>query len=319
MRREAEIISLASERKEFSTDKVVATVGFFDGVHAGHRYLIKELKELAALKGAPAMVITFSEHPRKVLQHTYIPKLLNTPEEKKELLSCTEIDYLTLLAFTREFSLLTAEEFIGMLAKEFRVGWLLVGYDHRFGRNRTEGYREYVRYAAKYGIEMVQSDVFRCDNTEISATLIRKLLEQGELREANRYLTYPYFIRGEVVSGRQIGRTIGFPTANIYPDSREKVIPRVGAYAIYACINGKRYGGMLNVGYRPTVGLNDKLSLEAHLFDFKEKIYGEKIQVEFIGYVRDEKKFEDITQLQRQLEEDKQKVKEILQICSYDF
>lgn len=312
---DAHIINCCSPGQSYP-DALVATIGFFDGVHIGHRFLIKHLQKLAASKGLPSMVFTFSEHPRKILQQSYVPRLINTFEEKKQLLCATGIDFLSVIDFTLAFSQLTAESFIKILSEQFHVSCLLVGYDHRFGKNRTDGFYEYIHYGDKYGVEILQAPVFEYEEIQISATLIRKLIEAGNMRQANTYLTYPYTLNGEVVSGHQVGRTMGYPTANLQPETEEKIFPAVGVYAVFVKIDGIRYPGMMNIGYRPTLGINDKLSLEVHVFDFEQKIYGKYISVEFIDRIRNEIKFEDKTQLKAQLKKDELVIKKILLTCN---
>lgn len=309
-------VTCFSKDADLSTQRIVATVGFFDGVHIGHRFLIKELQQLAIKKNALSMVFTFSEHPRKVLHNTYIPRLLNTPDEKKTLLKKTGIDCLAVVDFTHDFSQMTAATFIQALTEQFRVDSLLIGYDHRFGKNRTDGFFEYKSFGEKYGMEIIQSPAFEMDGMQISATLIRKLLEESNVKLAHKYLTYPYCLKGQVVSGHRIGRAIGFPTANLQPESNEKVFPAVGVYAVRIQIDKRKYDGMMNIGYRPTLGINDKLTFEVNVFDFNRELYGKSLTVEFIDYMREEKKFKNIDQLKKQLESDRNQVKKILQSCS---
>ncbi|MDR2476096.1 MAG: bifunctional riboflavin kinase/FAD synthetase [Bacteroidales bacterium] len=311
----ADIISFSSDQKNVSDNEAVATVGFFDGLHAGHRFLMSELKRIAGLKSAVSMVLTFTEHPRKALKQPYIPRLLTTFDEKKQLFAQTGIDKLVVLNFTPKFSHFTAEEFIGLLAKEFNVRYLLTGYDHRFGKNRTDGFQDYVKYGNKHGVEIIQADVYSCENVHISATGIRRLIESGNIRQANRYLTYRYRLEGEVVKGRQFGHTIGFPTANIDVTSSEKIFPEPGVYAVRTYFDDSQYDGMMNIGYHPTIEISSKLLFEVHLFDYDGNIYGKKITVEFVDFVRKEIKFSDIRQLQTHLEEDKHKIINILKTC----
>jgi len=315
MKIDAEITRF-STGNDLPNQRIVATVGFFDGVHTGHRFLIDELRLLAEKKDALSMVFTFSEHPRMVLHDAYIPRLLTTLDEKKALLEKTEIDCLAVIDFTHEFAQLTAESFIRKLAEQFHVNCLLIGYDHRFGRNRTDGFSEYKTFGEMYGMEIIQSSAFESEGVQVSATLIRKLLEAGEVKLANKHLTYSYSMTGTVVEGNQLGRSIGFPTANLQPASDEKVSPAIGVYAVRVWIDNRKYDGMMNIGYRPTLGTHNELSFEVNLFDFEEDIYGKLVTVEFIDYIRGEKKFEDIQQLKSQLESDRSQVKKIMQACS---
>ncbi len=296
--------------------KTVATIGFFDGVHAGHRFLIHQLKQLALQRNEPAMVITFPVHPRKVLHDTYVPQLLTTFEEKMNRLSTTEADYILPLDFTRELSQLSAEEFIKrILVDKLSVNCLLIGYDHRFGKNRTDDFDEYVNYGKKYGLEVIQSNAYTIDEKQISSSYIRGLLQQGNIKEANKYLTYHFKIEGIVVSGRKIGHSIGFPTANLQPNDKEKMLPTIGVYAVWVWFEGNRYGGMLNVGYNPTVSAEYRLSIEVNIFDFNKDIYGKSLTVEFVDYIRSEVKLNGLAELKEQLNADKKAVLKTLDCC----
>lgn len=201
----------------------VATIGFFDGVHAGHRYLIQQVKEIAAAKGLRSALVTFPVHPRKVMNAEYRPELLTTPEEKISLLADIRVDYCLMLDFTPEISRLTAREFMTQLLKErYQVKYLVIGYDHRFGHNRSEGFEDYVRYGKEIGIEVIRAKAYTSNieignepNIPVSSSLIRKLLHEGEVSLAAHCLKYEYFLDGIVVGGYQVGRKIGFPTANL--------------------------------------------------------------------------------------------------------
>lgn len=292
----------------------IATVGFFDGVHGGHRFLINEVIAEAKKTGMPAVVITFDEHPRKVLKSDFQPKLLTTFEEKIELLKTTQIDECVVLNFSYELSLLSAKEFITTVLKEkINVKTLFVGHDHRFGHNREEGFEDYKAYGDEIGIKVVQAQRYSLPNEEnFSSSRIRKCLDSGEIEEANRLLTYPYTFMGQVINGYKNGRKIGFPTANIWFESDEKIIPKVGVYAVKVYLKGEEYKGMMNIGFRPTFHSDNSLSMEVHIIDFDDDIYDDKIKVECLYRIRDEKKFNGVDELIAQLKKDKELVRKLL-------
>lgn len=292
---------------------VAATIGFFDGVHAGHRFLISELKKLATGSGLPSAVITFPEHPRAVLHADYQPKLLNSFEEKVEQLATTGIDYCIVLPFTAGLSQLSAQSFIAdVLCRRFNVNTLLTGYDHRFGHNRADGFEQYVRYGNACGLEVLRATVFKGDAPHISSSEIRKELAAGKVEQARQLLTYPYKLKGTVVSGYQVGRTIGFPTANIRVDEPFKVIPGKGVYAVRVLLEGKEYKGMLYIGCRPTVNNDNGISLEVNILDFSGDIYNREIEVIFEHYVRNDIKFQSLDELKQQLTNDRDTVLSLL-------
>lgn len=295
-------------------DGCVATVGFFDGVHGGHRFLINEVVAEARKRGVPSVVVTFGEHPRKVLKSDFQPHLLTTLEEKLELLGTTEVDACVVLNFTMELSLLSAKEFITqVLHKQLHVKLLFVGHDHRFGHNREEGFEEYKQYGSALGVEVVQAEQFTLPGNEhFSSSQIRRDLINGDIASANTLLTYPYTFMGKVISGYKNGRKIGFPTANIWFDSKEKIIPAIGVYAVHVYVKKQMYKGMMNIGYRPTFTSDKSLSMEVHIIDFEEDIYDKKIKIECIHRIRDEKKFNGIEELITQLKKDKETVNKLL-------
>lgn len=296
---------------------VAATMGFFDGVHLGHRFLIDELKLVAKERDLPAAVITFNIHPRKVLQATYQPQLINTIDEKIKLLESTGIDYCIILDFTIELSKLSAEEFIRhFLSEQLHVKALLTGYDHRFGHNRTEGFDDYVSYGKACGMEVIQSPPFLLGETTISSSTIRRLLARGKVSEAEKLLKYPYQLEGTVVHGRKLGRTIGFPTANIAVSDTDKIIPQPGVYAAQVKLDNQTYNGMLYIGDRPTVDNGNDISVEVNILDFDQEIYDKKLTVSIIEFIRDDQKFNSLEELKGQLHADKIKIKETLNVFS---
>ena len=297
------------DKNDWSEKAVVATIGFFDGVHPGHCYLLQEMQKVAQERGLPAAIITFHVHPRVVLHSDYQPKLLNSLDEKLELLSKTGVDYIIVMDFTPALAALTAQEFIStVLVPVWHVQTLLVGYDHHFGRRRDEETEPFILDGASYGMEIVNTSLYSGDKgIAVSSSMIRRLIEAGDVAAAARLLGYYYRLNGHVVNGRQLGRHLGFPTANIAVDEKFKVIPRNGSYAVRITVDDKKYNGMLYIGSRPTVGADDSLSIEANIFDFSDDIYDESITVEFIDFIREEMKFDSLDELRKQIEADKRK------------
>lgn len=285
-----------------------ATVGFFDGVHIGHRFLIAELKKEAAKRGLKSMVITFKVHPRKVLHAAYLPQLLTSTEEKIEQLKSTGVDEVVELDFTVGMAQLTAAEFIKqILAEQLHVKLLLVGHDHRFGRNREAGFPEYVAYGRQNGMEVIEATRYSTEQfSHISSSEVRNALLTGDIERANALLTYPYAFTGYVVTGFQVGKKIGFPTANLSPVEPDKLIPGLGVYAVKIDWKGNTYKGMMNIGRRPTLDNGETVSLEVHIINFGADIYHQQLKVSFIQKIRDEKKFNAIEQLIEQLKIDKE-------------
>ena len=291
---------------------IVATIGFFDGVHVGHRFLIKELQDWGKELNMPSAVITFPEHPRQVLHSDYRPKLLDTFQEKMERLETTGIDYCIALDFTYELSLYSAADFIRLLAEEYHVKGLLIGYDHRFGHDRSDGFEQYVEYGGQVGMEVRKASPYDEGTIRVSSSEIRRLLQEGKVEMANALLTYPYQLRGRIVSGYKVGRTIGFPTANIEVDSPYKLLPNVGVYAVWVELLGKRYKGMLYIGKRPTLQNGDNLTIEVNILGFSGNAYNDEITVSFVYAVREDKTFESVEALREQLERDRQTVDKLL-------
>ena len=284
----------------------VATIGFFDGVHLGHRFLIQQVKVAAIQTGWQSSIITFPVHPRQVIQSDYQPQLLSSPEEKIELLASTEVGNCILLPFTFELSMLTAREFMQLLYDKYHVRMLVIGYDHRFGHNRAETFEDYCRYGRELGIHIMQATAYTQEQDKVSSSAIRRALQTGDIRTATKYLGYHYFLEGTVVDGYKVGRKIGFPTANLRVDFPNKLIPSVGVYAVFVHINGQKYKGMLNIGHRPTINNGNDLSIEVHILDFQGDIYHQKIRIEFIDFLRPEMKFNSIDELISQMQKDKE-------------
>ncbi len=283
----------------------VATIGFFDGVHLGHRFLIEQVKELAKDKGLRSALITFPVHPRQVMKSDYRPELLTTPEEKIELLKAQGVDYCIMLDFTVELSQLSALSFMkDILQQRYNVSTLIIGYDHRFGHNRSEGLEDYVRYGQQIGMNVYRAQACMIDDLNISSSLVRTHLLEGKIDLSTRYLGYNYSIEGVVVGGYRVGRTIGFPTANLDLRESNKLIPSDGVYAVRVEVKGCLYAGMLNIGYRPTLDNGSKKSIEVHILRFDEDIYDEKIRLYFVSRIRSEMKFSGLDELIAQLKRD---------------
>lgn len=289
-----------------------ATIGCFDGVHRGHRYLIGQVCQEAAQRGLSSVLITFPVHPRQVMQSDYRPQLLSCLQQKTDLLQQQPADYCIMLPFTRELSMLSAYEFMRLLRDRYQVKVLVIGYDHRFGHNRSEGFEDYCRYGRELGMEIVHARALVEDELSISSSTIRNLLKLGEVERANHFLGYRYYLDGVVVGGYKVGRTLGFPTANLQPSCPDKLIPAEGVYAVYAYVKGRRYAGMLNIGHRPTVDNGNDLSIEAHILDFSDNIYNRYLRIEFMHFIRPEQKFGNLEALRAQLRNDRETVARLL-------
>ena len=299
-----------------------ATVGFFDGVHRGHCFLIDRLRQLADNKGLSSAIITFDKHPREVMHADFQPKMLSTFEEKTERLAKAGADMCIVLSFS-EMRNLSAYEFMrDVLRDKLNASLLLTGYDNRFGHNRSEGFDDYVAYGKRLGIEVMRGEPFVLNGIGVSSSVIRKLLEEGDAEAASMCLGRPYSIHGQVVRGKHIGTDIGFPTANIEPDLPTKLIPGNGVYAARINIIGKNDAigleSMINIGTRPTFG-GKSLTIEAHIFGFGSNIYGERIEAEFIRKIRDERRFSDACELAVQLRKDAKDVIEMLKNKSITY
>lgn len=284
----------------------VATIGFFDGVHLGHRHLIQQVKLAASQNGWQSSIITFPVHPRQVIQSDYQPQLLSSTNEKIELLGTTGVDNCILLPFTKELSMLTAREFMQLLYDRYQVRMLVIGYDHRFGHNRTETFEDYCRYGQELGIHIMQATAYTQEQDKVSSSAIRRALQTGDIQTANQYLGYHYFVEGTVVDGYKVGRKMGFPTANLQMNFPHKLIPSVGVYAVYVHVKGQQWKGMLNIGHRPTLNNGSNLSIEVHILDFEGDIYQQPIRIEFIQFLRPEAKFSSIDKLIEQMQKDKE-------------
>ncbi|RAR50462.1 bifunctional riboflavin kinase/FAD synthetase [Flavobacterium lacus] len=286
-------------------NKTVLTLGTFDGVHFGHKKIIEKLIQNSTLCECESLVLTFFPHPRMVLQDSTEIKLLNTIEERTELLKKSGLDNLIIHPFDQAFSRLTAEEFVyTILVNQFNVKKIIIGYDHRFGRNRTADINDLIEYGEKYNFEVEQISAQEIDEVSVSSTKIRNALIDGQIKLANDYLGYNYLLTGTIVKGKGIGRTLDFPTANLQLHESYKLIPKNGVYIIQSLMKNKLVYGMMNIGFNPTVN-GDSKSIEIHFFDFDADLYSKKIQIQFLDRIRDEVKFENVDKLKEQLLKDK--------------
>lgn len=281
------------------------TIGTFDGVHLGHRKILERLTNNAKKTGLKSTVLTFFPHPRMVLQKDVDIKLLNTLEEKTQILETLGLDYLIVHPFTKEFSRLTAADFVqDVLVDGLKAKKVIIGYDHRFGRNRNANIQDLMDFGKTLDFEVEEIPAQEVDDVSVSSTKIRKALLDGDITTANNYLNYPYMLTGTIKKGKGMGRDFGFPTANLHIAETYKLIPKTGAYVVSSTISGKVHFGMMNIGFNPTVDGTEK-SIEVNFFDFEGDLYDQKIQVSLLHRIRDEQKFSSIEELKAQLKKDK--------------
>jgi len=291
----------------------IVTTGTFDGVHLGHQKIIARIKDVAQKHQGETVLLTFYPHPRMVLfPDDNELKLLNTQQEKIELLEKYGIDHLIIHPFTKEFSRLTSVEFVrNILVNQLRTNRLIIGYNHHFGRNREGSFEHLKEFGPVYGFDVEEIPAKDIDSIEVSSTKIRVALQSGDVETANTYLGHTYSITGKVIKGNQLGRTLGYPTANIFIDDKYKLIPADGVYAVKVLVHGNSYGGMLNVGNNPTIDGKGR-SIEVNLFDFSGDIYGADATIYFIKRLRDEQKFNGLDELKNALAIDKQNALKIV-------
>lgn len=289
-----------------SLPELAACIGFFDGVHRGHRFLIRELNAEAKRRGLASAVITFRNHPRELIDPEFHPQLLQPLDEKMASLAQTGLDYCIVLDFTPQIRDLSAEAFIQtILCDLIHVKLLLIGYDHRFGKERRDGFEQYKIYGAACGVDVMKEPDYSPSGLHVSSSAIRRALLNGKPELAAQLLGTPYRLTGTVVKGSQIGRTIGFPTANVQPISADSIIPKQGVYAAFVKANGRYYPAMVNIGNRPTVEQQGAQTVEAHLIGFEGDLYGAAVSVFFMDYLRPERKMESIADLKQQLQTDR--------------
>lgn len=289
-----------------SQKQSIVTIGTFDGVHIGHQEIIEKIIDDAKKSDCESLILTFFPHPRMVLAHESGVKLLNTINEKIELLQKIGLSDLIIHPFDETFSQLSAEEFVAdILVEKLKIKKIILGHDHRFGKNRSASIDDLIILGKKYNFEVEQISAQKIDQVAISSTKIRTALLEGNITLANQYLGYQYSFSGKVVKGKQLGRTIGFPTANIQIDEEYKLIPKNGVYIVKSTISDKTYFGMMNIGTRPTVD-GKNLTIEVYFFDFEKDIYDTSITVSILDRIRDEKKFDSFDDLKKQIEKDKE-------------
>jgi riboflavin kinase/FMN adenylyltransferase len=300
----------------------VLTIGSFDGVHPGHRHIIEQMSTLAKSLNGETVLITFSPHPRIALSlqkgEKSTVKLLCDLEEKASLLDKSEIDHLVIVPFTKEFSEQSPEEYIeDFLIRNFHPKIIVIGYDHRFGKGRTGDIEFLKKFQDQFDYNILEISKQEVDGIAVSSTKIRTALENGNVELASKLLGYAYSLKGTVVDGKKIGRTLGFPTANILTDDPYKLIPAVGIYAVLVEIGADIKKGMLYIGSSPTISENKEKTIEVHIFDFEKDIYGQKINILFKNFIRSDKKFENLNELSTQLKMDKISALEKLNACSH--
>ena len=283
----------------------VITIGTFDGVHIGHRKIINQLTTISSADNLVSILLSFFPHPKMVLQSNNEIKLINTINEKQDLLSALNLDFLIIKEFTKEFSRLSALEFVrDILVNKLNAKHIIIGYDHHFGRNRTANIQQLREFGELYDFTVTEILAQDIDNIAISSTKIRKALNNGDIKLANNYLGYNYFFNGTVIHGNNIGQTISFPTANIKIDESYKLVPKNGVYIVKSFIDNKCVFGMMNIGTNPTFNRKNQ-SIEIHFLDFNKNIYNQSLSVEMITRIRSEKKFSSVENLKKQLELDK--------------
>jgi len=294
-----------SSAAAYKSDKgSVVTIGTFDGVHLGHKAILKRLVASAQKEGLESVLLTFFPHPRRVLQKDLNIKLLNTLPEKKALIEAIGVDHLVIHPFTKEFSRLTAVEYVrDILVNQLKAKKVIIGYDHRFGRNRTATIEDLREYGNTYHFSVEEISAQELDEATISSTKIRRALEIGDIETANAFLGYQYTLHGKVVKGKSLGKTMGFPTANLQVDESYKMIPKKGVYVTQANLLGKGYFGLTSIGTNPTVG-GTTTTIETYFLDFEGDLYGQELSLQFITHIREEALFESVDALKEAIRND---------------
>ena len=283
----------------------IATIGTFDGIHIGHQKILNSLARFARENSLKSVVITFDPHPRKVINKKNSIELINTIEEKKEKLKTLGIDYLIVQKFDEKFSETEANKFVEILKNNINIEKLIVGYDHRFGKNRNADINDLKKYGKELNFEVIEIDALEIEEVNISSTKIRSAIKDGNIRQANSYLGYNFFLGGEVVKGHSRGKELGFPTANLKIDE-DKIIPKNGVYLVKSKIDHQDIYGMMNIGYNPTFN-NKSKKIETHFFNLNKNLYGKIIKIELLEYIREEKRFETVDDLINRLKLDREK------------
>lgn len=290
----------------------VITIGTFDGVHIGHQKIIKKLTKRASEEHLISIVLTFFPHPRMVLQQNSNIELLNTISERKEILSALGLDFIYVKEFTKSFAELSARDFVKtILVDKLHAKHVIIGYDHQFGRNRSANIDDLKQFGIEFGFKVEEISAQDVEDVAVSSTKIRTALKSGDIKTANAFLGYNYYIQGTVVRGKGYGKKMEFPTANIQVTDAYKLIPKNGVYVISSMHNGKIIYGMMNIGVNPTFG-TDKKTIEAHFFDFDQNLYDQDLKIEFLNRLRDEHKFESVEALIAQLRKDQTTAQQII-------
>ena len=295
-------------------NKPIVTIGTFDGVHLGHKKIINRLQRIKQETGGETFIFTFHPHPRQVLfpEQTDL-KLLTLTNEKLDLLEKAGVDHVLVYPFSKEFSKQSAHSYIkDILVDAIGVKQLIIGYDHHFGNNREGNIITLRKYATEYNFEVEEIPAHEIDDSNVSSSKIRKALDEGDLKTANAFLGYDYFISGKVVDGKKLGRTIGYPTANIFVENKTKLIPKIGVYAATTTIDGVEYKGMMSIGYNPTTDTDNKIKIELHIFNFDANIYGCNLTLQIKARLRSEEKFTSLDELKKQLHADKEHALSVL-------
>lgn len=292
--------------------KSAVTIGTFDGVHIGHKKIIERLNLAAKQNNLESIILTFFPHPRMVLQKDADIKLINTMDERSEILEQSGLNHLVIHPFSEEFSQLSAEEYVKqMLVKYLKAKKIIIGYDHRFGKGRTANINDLINYGNEFDFDVEEISKQEIEDVAVSSTKIRKALLNGEIEKANTYLGYNFMLTGKIEKGRQIGRTLGYPTANMKIAETYKLIPKQGVYIVSSLVEGKTYYGMMNIGTNPTVN-GTKQSIETHFFDTQINLYDKKIKIELLKRIRDEKKFDSMEELKKAMSEDEDFAREYI-------
>ena len=297
-----------------STDNTILTIGTFDGVHLGHQKVLERLTNSAKENNLESTVLTFFPHPRTILNPNKPLKLINSVKERTELLNRSKVDNLIIHPFDKNFSELDPEKYVvEILVKKLKAKIILIGYDHKFGKNRTADITDLKIYGKKYGFKVIEIKAEEISNIAISSTKIRKAISEGNISTAKKYLGYDFSLSGKIVHGKSIGRTLGFPTANIEVKEEYKLLPKNGVYLIQSVINHNKYFGMMNIGIKPTIKESSK-TIEVNFFDFEGDLYHKNIEVNIKKFIRDEIKFDSLELLKSQIQKDKVNCNSIIDI-----
>lgn len=292
--------------------EIIATIGVFDGLHRGHQALIDELKILSMQKNMIPLVITFSNKPSAIIDPQRSNYMLSTPKEKKMLIKNLGIENVKFIDFDYQIAKLSAQEFLLELSKKYPIKALIMGYDHCFGSDKLSDIQQYQQIGKTLGIEIIKSNQKITDNDIISSSLIRHLISRGEIKKANTLLGYNYTLSGKVIEGMRIGRTMGFPTANIEPELKNKLLPAHGVYAVFAIFDNQKYPAMLYIGRRPTLDDGRSITIEVNIFDININLYSKEIKIEFLEFIREDCKFKDLSELKNRIAQDEIEVRKVL-------